>query len=446
MSFKGGVHPPHSKAATEHKPIEILPPPPKVIIPLSQHIGAPAKLVVKRGDDVKIGQLLGEAGGFVSSPVFSSVSGKVLSISPFPHPLGNHVLAVEIENDGKDECVEFTPFERPWREAAPGELINAIASAGVVGMGGASFPTHVKLSPPSEKKIDTLIINAAECEPYLTADHRLMVEKTDDLLNGILILRKILGAEKTYIGIEINKPDAIAALSAKLSDSDYKGITLVKLKAKYPQGGEKQLIQAITGRQVPSGGLPMDVGCVVQNVGTACAVSDAILRGMPLYQRVTTVTGPTVKQPKNLLIRIGTPLSYVLQQCDTDMSATRKVIMGGPMMGIAQSELETPVIKSTSGILAYDKVTPAIRQYNCINCGNCSKACPISLVPSQLAKLIEYQKYDSAEEWNVLDCIECGSCAFVCPAKINLVHFMKLGKFHIHRQRKLAARPANTSR
>jgi electron transport complex protein RnfC len=402
------------------------------------HIGAPAKVAVKRGDQVKIGQVLGEAGGFVSAPVHSSVSGKVASVADYPHPLGKHITTVEIENDELDETVEFQPFEKSWREAAPGELVQKIASSGLVGMGGASFPTHVKLSPPSDKPIDTLIINGAECEPYLTADHRMLLEKTEQILYGTLILKKILGARNTYIAVEDNKPDAIKLIGEKLRDKAFESLTLATLKTKYPQGGEKQLINAVTKREVPSGRLPMDVGCVVQNVGTAYAAWDAIINGVPLFQRVVTVTGPTVGKPANLMVRIGTPIEYVLQQCEVDMGATKKVIMGGPMMGLAQSELSAPVIKSTSGLLCYDKTFPGVRSHTCISCGNCVKACPVNLVPSMLAKFVDKEAFEDADQWNVLDCMECGSCAFVCPSKINLVHFMKLGKNHVMAARRAA--------
>lgn len=438
FTFKGGVHPPHSKGQTDCLPIEVFPAPSKVIIPLQQHIGAPAKPVVKRGDKVTVGQIIGEAGGFVSSTVHSSVSGTVLSVSPYPHPMGKQVIGVEIENDGTDDKQLSSPLDKPWRETAPGELVQKIQSAGIVGMGGASFPAHVKLSPPSNKPIDTLIINGAECEPYLTADHRLMLERTEDFLTGVLILRKILGAKKCIIGVEENKPDAIKKISDIISDVRFKEITLASLHPKYPQGGEKQLINAITGRCVPSGGLPMDAGCVVQNVGTSVAVRDAIIEGTPLYQRVVTVTGPTIKSPKNYLVRIGTPIRLLLEACEIDMKSTRKVIMGGPMMGIAQSDLDVPVIKSTSGLLAYDKVEAGIREYPCINCGHCVQVCPIHLVPSRVAKLIERGNFDEAVEWNVMDCVECGSCSYNCPSKINLVHFMKLGKFHIQAKRAAA--------
>ncbi|MBD3347348.1 MAG: electron transport complex subunit RsxC [Chitinivibrionales bacterium] len=430
FSFKGGVHPSHCKDQTASLNIETLPAPEKVIIPLSQHIGAPAKIAVKRDDMVKIGQVLGEAGGFVSAPVHASVSGKVVSVGPFAHPLGKQVTAVEIENDGNDDTVEFTPLPTPWREAAPQEIVQKISAAGIVGMGGASFPTHVKLSPPSNKPIDTVIINGAECEPYLTADHRLMLEKTEEMLCGAMIIKKILGASKIWIGIEENKPDAIAVISEKIAQDKFKEISLAKLKAKYPQGGEKQLINAVTKRQVPSGGLPMDCGCVVQNIGTAYTIWDAVCNGKPLYQRVVTVTGSTIRKPANLLVRIGTPIKTLLEHCDIDYDSTQKVIMGGPMMGLAQSDFTAPVIKSTSGILGYKTLTTGVREYDCISCGNCVKACPIHLVPSYLAKYVQKGLYEDAMTWNILDCMECGSCAYACPSKINLVHYMKVGKFH----------------
>ncbi len=438
FSFRGGVHPPHSKGRTESQPIEALPLPDKVILPVSQHIGAPAKVAVSKGDVVRRGDLVAENGGFVSASIHASISGTVTAVAENPHPLGKSVIAVEIENDGNDTVTDALPAMKNWREAAPSEVVRSIASAGIVGMGGASFPTHVKLSPPPEKHIDTLIINGAECEPYLTADHRLMLERTAEVLTGTLILKKTLSASRVYFAIEDNKPDAVAAVSQLLSRDEFKSITLAKLRTKYPQGGEKQLINAVTRRQVPSGGLPMDCGCVVQNIGTAYAVYQAITEGVPLYERVVTVTGPLVENPKNLLVRIGTPLRTVLEYCGADLSAAKKVVMGGPMMGLAQSELDAPVIKSTSGILVLENEVPAVRAHDCISCGNCVNVCPVRLVPSMLAKYIDKEQHESAEEWNVLDCIECGSCSFVCPSKINLVHFMKLGKYHVTAARRKA--------
>jgi electron transport complex protein RnfC len=269
-----------------------------------------------------------------------------------------------------------------------------------------------------------------------------MLEKTEELLLGTMILKKILGASRVYIGIEENKPDAIEKIARSAAGDKFDGIIVSRLKTKYPQGGEKQLINAITKRQVPSGGLPMDVGCVVQNVGTALAIRDAVMEGIPLYQRVMTVTGVGVKKPSNLLVRIGTPMRNVFEHCQTDFSKVKKIIMGGPMMGLAQSDIEAPVLKATSGLLTLDGSWPGIRAHQCIRCGNCVNACPVHLVPSSLAKYIEKEMYEDAEDWNVSDCIECGSCAFVCPSRINLVHFMKLGKFHVTAARKKAQKKA----
>jgi len=437
-TFSGGVHPSHSKNRTEKCVIEQFPAPPKVIIPLSQHIGGPAKPIVKRGDKVLIGQPVGEAGGFVSAPVHSSVSGTVLSVGLFNHPSGRQVTAVEIENDGLDQTLDFKSPVKAWRDAAPQELIQLISAAGIVGMGGAGFPTHVKLSPPSNKPIDTLIINGAECEPYLTADHSLMLERTEEFIEGVSILKKILGAKKCFIGIEENKPDAIKKVAGLLGEGFYRDFTLCTLIAKYPQGGEKQLINAVTGREVPSGGLPMDVGCVVQNVGTTVAIHDAVVKGIPLFERVLTVTGAGVSAPKNLRVRIGTPINTVLDYCAIDPKKVKKVIMGGPMMGLALSDVSVPVVKTTSGLLVLDSETPSLKTYPCINCGHCVHVCPINLIPSRIVKYVEKEDYEGAQEWNAMDCMECGSCAFVCPAKINLVHWMKLGKYHIQALRRAA--------
>jgi len=439
LTFKGGVHPGHNKSQTEQLRTECFDAPSKVVIPLSQHIGAQAKALVKQGERVLLGQTIGEAAGVVSAAIHSSVAGTVTAVKALPHPSGRDVMAVEIENDGSDEAAVFEPFGRSWRDAAPGELIQKIAQCGIAGMGGASFPTHVKLSPPTSKPIDTLIINGSECEPYLTADHRLMLERGKDILVGTIILKKILNAKNSYIGIEDNKPDAIAEIARLISsDQRFTDIALAVLKSKYPQGGEKQLITAITGRKVPSGGLPMDIGCDVQNTGTAAAIYDAITKGLPLYERIVTVTGPAVKSPKNLLVRIGTPVKAVLEACDTDFSLVKKVIMGGPMMGFTLSDLDVPIVKSTSGILVYDKTVPAVKSYPCINCGFCVSACPAKLVPSRFAKFVVKNLIDDAVKWNIMDCMECGSCSYNCPAKINLVHYIKLGKYTAQAKKRAA--------
>jgi electron transport complex protein RnfC len=375
--------------------------------------------------------MIGEPDGNVSAAMHSSVSGTVLSVKPFAHPSGRLVTAIEIENDGADEPEPFEPIGQSWRDLSSGELIQKIAACGVVGMGGASFPTHVKLSPPSSKPIDTLLINGAECEPYLTNDSRVMIERTDDILTGVQILKKILGAKNVYFGIENNKQDAINAIYDRVTGSRFNDIALAVLKSKYPQGSEKMLITAITKRKVPSGGLPMDIGCVVQNATTALAVYEAVMYGVPLYRRVITVTGAGVRSPKNLLVRIGTPVRSILEACGADIAAAKKVVMGGPMMGIALSDLDVPIIKHTSGLLALDQATDAVRKYPCISCGMCVSSCPTRLVPSKIAKFVEKENFDEAVKWNLMDCVECGSCVYTCPAKINLVHFFKVGKMRV---------------
>jgi len=405
------------------------------VIPLSQHMGAPAKPVVAKGDRVLVGQLIGEPGGNVSAAVHSSISGTVRSIGPFAHPSGRLINAVEIENDGENEAMLYEPIGSRWDEAAPGELVQEIAAAGIVGMGGAAFPTHIKLSPPSHKPIDTLIINGAECEPYLTDDHRIMLEMTESILVGALIMKKILSAKNVFFGIEDNKPDAIAAVQNKLSSSRFDSIILSILKSKYPQGGEKSIITAITRRKVPSGKLPMNAGCVVHNVSTALAIYEAVMEARPLYKRVVTVMGTKVNSPKNLMARIGTPVRALLEACNVNIAGAKKIILGGPMMGTALSDLDAPIIKSTSAILVLDQVTEAVRKYPCVNCGMCVRVCPIRLIPSRLAKFVEKDNFEDAVAWNIMDCIECGSCTYICPAKINLVQYFKLGKMKINAAR-----------
>ncbi len=439
FTFSGGIHPAHGKRQTASAALENYPLPEKVIIPMAMHIGAPAKVIVKQGDTVAAGDTIGESAGFVSVPVFASIAGTVTAICETPHPMGQNVVAVEITNDGSNRSKEYTPIEN-WKNVATSDLIERIKSAGVVGRGGASFPTHVKLSPPPEKNIDTLIVNGAECEPYLTADHRLMLERTKQFLTGAMIVQHILGIKKCYIGIEKNKPDAISAVKKCIKELGYP-LVVAPLETKYPQGGEKQLINAITKREVPSGKLPMDVGCVVTNVGTTLSIYKAVVFGTPLYRRVVTVTGSLVGKPGNLIVPVGTSVREVLEYCQTDMSSVKKVLMGGPMMGTALSSLDTPVIKATSGLLVLDSVTPGEQEYNCINCGACVHACPMHLIPSHYSKLVKRNKFEECEQRNILDCMECGSCAFTCPSKINLVHHIRLGKNRI-----IAAKKAQSSK
>ena len=433
-TFKGGVHPHEGKQATESKPISEIPAPELVIIPLSQHTGAPSKPVVKPGDEVKIGTKLAEADGFISVPAHSSVSGKVKAIADYPHPLGRRMPAVAIENDGKDEWVDLSSWS-DLTGAAPQAVRDAVKDAGIVGLGGAAFPTHVKLSPPEGKDIDTVILNGAECEPYLTADHRLMLEYPDEILAGFDVIKNVIEAGSAFIGIERNKPDAIRLLSEKVVGR--KGMEVAGLKVKYPQGAEKQLIKAITGREVPCGGLPMDVGCLVQNVGTALAVFEALKLGRPLVQRVLTLSGSAAKNPGNFKVRIGTPFSHVISYAGGAGEDCRKLIMGGPMMGIAQHTDEVPVVKGTSGILLLTEAEVLRDEPGpCIRCGRCVDSCPMRLVPNEIARMVEKGKFDLAEQYGVFDCMECGVCSFVCPSKIKHVHLMKQGKAEILARRR----------
>lgn len=433
-TFKGGIHPPHGKHFTERKPIEAARVPSKVVIPLQQHIGAPCDPLVQVGDEVKVGQKIGEPKGFVGAPVHSSVSGKVVAIQPYPHVLGNEVLSIVIESNGKQEVSEDVKPHN-LNLLTVDELKKLIREAGIVGMGGATFPTQVKLSPPPDKKIDTVIINGAECEPYLTADFRLMVEQPENVVLGLKAIMKALNVVRGFIAIEDNKPEAIQTMTQVASEET--DIEVVPLATKYPQGGEKQLIKAVTGREVPSGGLPMEVGVVVQNVGTANAIAEAILTGMPLIQRVVTITGTGVAEPKNLLVKIGTTYREVIEQCGGFSGTPRKVISGGPMMGLAQSSIDIPVIKGTSGILVLtDKDVKEFDQRPCIKCARCVDACPAFLLPTRIAHFADKMLWDEAESYRALDCIECGSCSFVCPAKIPLVQRIRLAKAQIMAKRK----------
>lgn len=423
-SFLGGIHPKDSKKYTADKAIEIPPVPEIVVIPMSQHIGAPCTPIVKVGDMVKKGQVIGKSDAFMHSPIHASISGKVTKIEEMPHTSKGKCLSVVIQSDNLDEWVEGLPLKRDWKELEVQEIKDIIKDSGIVGMGGATFPTHVKLSPSKDKKIDIFILNAAECEPYLTADYRMMLEYTERIVNGVKIVMKTLGVNKGYIGIEDNKPDAV-----KIMKEAFKGtpVEVVALPTKYPQGAEKMLIKVLTGREVPTGGLPMDVGTVVQNVGTAVAISDAVVNGIPLIERVTTVSGDAISEPKNLLLRIGTSFKDVIDYCKGFKTTPEKIIMGGPMMGMAQFTLDVSVIKGVSGILALSsEVVNSGEESPCIRCGRCVKACPMGLIPSMLSILGERHKIQEAkEEYNLLNCIECGSCAYVCPAKRNIVQYVK---------------------
>ncbi len=426
-NFKGGVHPPEGKHYTETESIQDFGLPAKLYIPMSQHIGAPAKPLVAKGDTVLKGQLIGEAAGFISANIHASTSGTVSEIKTFVSTLGAKVQSVVIEPDGEDTWVERN--ERKWNDLSKDEMITIVKSHGIVGMGGATFPTHVKLNPPPETVIDHLIINAVECEPYLTADHRLMLAYADNILEGVKIIMKILGVDKTIIGVEANKMDAIKVLSDKV---DGKSIRVVPLEVKYPQGAEKQLIEAATGREVPSGALPSAAKVVVMNVGTVNAVYEAIVEDKPLIERVTTVTGKTVENPTNFKIRTGTLVKDLLDNCGVAYSDIGKLIAGGPMMGHALSTEDYPTGKGTSGILVLSKdETPDYEEGSCISCGRCVDVCPIDLMPTKLTTLSRNKLFEAAEKSSAMDCIECGSCTYICPSRINLAQHIKVAKVNI---------------
>lgn len=432
--FKGGIHPLEGKELTAGKELRIAPLFDKYIVPVRQSIGAPPTLTVKKGDTVKKGQRIAEPGGFVSVPLHSPVCGTVGDIVEITGVTGASEQAVEIIADGTDEWDTGLDPIPNWADTEKDVLKKRILDAGIVGMGGAAFPTHVKLSPPPEKNIDTLIINGAECEPFLTADHRLMLTRTEEALTGIAIAAKILKVSRIFVGVEDNKMDAIEKMTA--AAAKFK-ITVVPLHVKYPQGAEKQLIYALTGRQVLEGGLPMDVGCVVMNIGTAAAVHDAVVLGHPLIERVTTVTGTPVVDPANYLVRIGTPIRKLLELSGGVKENPAKVIMGGPMMGFAQSNIDVPVAKNSSGVLLM--APEEIEQFEgnpCIRCSRCVKACPMNLLVPTLSTMIEAGEFAMAEQNYVMDCVECGTCAYICPAKRPLVQHFRRAKAEILAKRR----------
>lgn len=432
-TFRGGIHPVGHKELSSNKAITVMTPPAEVIIPLQQHVGAPCKPLVKKGDIVNKGQKIGDTDAFVSAPIHASVSGVVKAIEPCWHPTGARVEGIVIENDGEER---LDPSIHPQNDLdqLDAQAIRAIIrEAGIVGLGGATFPTHVKVTPPSDKRIDTLIINGCECEPYLTCDHRLMVEHPERIIYGTRVLLKALGISKAVIGIELNKPDAIAAMEK--AAASYPGIEVVPLKIKYPQGAEKQLITALTGKEVPVGGLPMDIGIVVNNVGTAAAIQAAVQWGMPLIERVVTVSGEGVSEPHNFLVRIGTRLSELIEAAGGFRGTPKQVIMGGPLTGVAQFDLSVPVTKCTSGILAFNHLRTARQPEPCIRCGRCVDVCPAFLLPVTIVRYADGGKLDAAVEWGLLNCMECGSCSYVCPANRFLVQSIKLAKQEVQAQR-----------
>ena len=429
FTFKGGIHPPYRKELAKDCPIQTAPVPDQLIIPLVQHIGAPCSPVVETGEQVKEGQVIGKSDAYVSSPVHASVSGKVKRIERAPHPLGQKVLSVVIEPNGKDERTYLKPMGGDVAKLDPEAMKRRVMEAGIVGLGGATFPSHVKFSPPKDKPIDTLIVNGCECEPYLTADYRLMLERAEDILQGARMIGRILAAHRIIIAVEDNKTDAIEAFEKSGAD---KGMEFALTHTKYPQGGEKMLIKAVIDREVPSGGLPMDVGTVVSNVGTAVAVCEAVRDGKPLIDRVLTVTGTAAKNPGNWIVKIGTPIGTLIEQSGIVEGRVGKLIVGGPMMGIAQVSYDVPVIKGTSGILLLlEEDYMKEGHLPCIKCSLCVQSCPTGLLPSRLSVLAEAEAWEKMEEYGVNDCIECGSCSYVCPSKRPIVQLIKTAKIKV---------------
>lgn len=433
LTFRGGVHPPYKKELSRDASIKRIEPPEEVFLPLSQHTGAPSNPIIDKKDEVQVGMKIAEADGKFSLPLHSSVNGVYMGIVNHPHPLGGMKKAMKIKVEVK-ENVEWKGKERDIDSLSEEEMIKIIKNAGIAGMGGAAFPAFIKMQPPPEKEIRDLIINGAECEPYLTSDHRIMLERTADILKGVDILRRILKPNNVWIGIEANKMDAVKAMQNVVEDYPWAEITVHSTR--YPQGSEKQLIQAITGKQVPVGGLPFDVGCYVQNVGTAVAIYEAVKFSKPLYERVVTVTG-AVKNPSNFLVPLGTTFGYLIEKAGGREGEAGKIINGGPMMGIAQITDEVPVIKGTTGILV-QKESEVIKEEEgpCIRCASCVNVCPVNLSPTEIYRFVELEDYDMVDAMDVDSCIECGSCSYICPASIPLTQQFKYAKAELRKRRK----------
>ena len=437
LTFKKGIHPNDRKHLSMNKAIQDLLPKGDLVFPMLQHIGAPCDPLVKKGDRVLMGQKIGESKVFVSAPIYSSVSGTVKDVAPRLHSNGTMVMSIIVENDNTYEEIPAMIPHSDYEKMSKNELVAIIKEAGIVGMGGAGFPTHIKLTPPEDKNIDSIIINAAECEPYLTCDHRMMLEKSTEIVLGLKIILQMFPGVKGYIGIESNKPDAIEAM--KKASEKLSNIEVTPLKTKYPQGAEKQLIYAITGREVPSGKLPADVGCIVQNVDTVYEIYNAVVNGRPLTERVLTVTGEAIKEPLNLRVKFGTSIQEVIDAAGGFKETPVKVISGGPLMGTTLSSLDTPVIKGTSGVLCLTKEQAKLEEESsCIRCGKCMDACPMFLNPTRLNSLVIRSEYEDFEKNHGMDCIECGCCSYVCPAKRHLTQTCREGKrtVNINRRKK----------
>lgn len=431
-TFRHGVHPPESKELTASVPLRRMPFAEEVVLPLRQHAGKPARPIVRPGQHVQRGDTLAEADGFVSSPVHASAAGVVRSIGWWPHPDGTMAEAVRIAVERYSPQIPRPRLVPRWEELSPAGVIRAVQDAGVVGLGGAAFPTHVKLSPPKGARMELLLVNGAECEPYLTTDHRTMVEYPERVHFGVRIMMKALGVARAVIGVEMNKPDAIEALRAAApTDLD---VTILPLTVKYPQGAEKMLIRVVTGREVPSGKLPMDVGVVVQNVGSIATIAEVFETGLPLVERIVTVSGRGVRRPSNLIVPVGTKVRDVLEFCGGTTPDAAEVVFGGPMMGVAQPDLDAPIIKGTTGVVvltAGEVRRPEV--YPCIRCGRCLDACPVFLNPSRLGILAQAGRYEEMKALHLADCMLCGSCSYVCPSNLPLAQMFSLSKAALKR-------------
>ena len=434
FQFGHGVHPPDEKELTANLPIRRMPYPAEVVIPVRQHAGKPAKLVVRVGDHVERGDTLAEADGFVSAPVHASAAGRVVEIGLWPHPDGSMDTAIRIAVAPFSAQVPRPRLVPRWEGLTPDQIVKAVQDGGVVGLGGATFPTHVKLAPPRDMQVETIILNGAECEPYLTTDHRIMVEMPERVHLGARIMLHTLGAKRLVIGIERNKPDAIAALErTRPSDID---VTVLPLTVKYPQGAEKMLIKAVIGREVPSGKLPVSLGVLVQNVGSAASIAEIFETGLPLVERIVTVTGHGLRKPANLIVPVGTKLGDLIAACGGLTDDAEEILFGGPMMGVAQRSLDVPITKGTTGVVVLTKEEVQGRlQFPCIHCGMCLDACPIFLNPSELGELARMQRYEQMEQLHLNDCMLCGSCSYVCPSSIPLAQMFQASKVALRRHK-----------
>jgi len=432
VGFRHGVHPPELKDATANVAVRRMPFPTEVVLPIRQHAGKPARLVVREGDRVLRGDVIAEADGFISAPVHASATGRVVEIGLWPHPDGSMDTAVRIAVEPYSAQVPRPRLVPHWEDLGPKEIVRAVQNGGVVGLGGAAFPSHVKLAPPPDLQVDTIILNGAECEPYLTTDHRIMVEYPERVQLGARIMLRTLGARRVVIGVEKNKPDAIAALQRTCpTDID---VSVLPLTVKYPQGAEKMLIKAVTGREVPSGKLPVTLGVLVQNVGSAASIAEIFETGLPLVERIVTVTGPGIRKPSNLIVPVGTKVRDLLDACGGLTETAGEIVFGGPMMGNAVANLETPIVKGTTGVVVLEKAqTRQEATYPCIHCGRCLDACPVFLNPSMLGDYARMQRYEDMEALHLADCMLCGSCSYVCPSNIPLAQMFQASKSALRR-------------